>query len=112
MLNKQTLLLQKKSKSANDLKTNKLNMKISVRATSVENIQQVKEERMHVGSVFKISDANILIKPNWREILMIWLENTEKPNDYDSGVIIDFFKELILGRRLEQLYLPLKFLQR
>lgn len=60
----------------------------------------------------KVSDRNFLLEVNWREILLTWLENVNKPTECDSQMIADFFKELLIGQMLEELYLRLKFIQR
>lgn len=60
----------------------------------------------------QVSDDNVLARPDWRAVLINWMESTHEPVDYDTNVIVDYFREFLDDGRLSEIFLALRFLHR
>lgn len=59
-----------------------------------------------------LTEPNILLASNWRQMLTEWLESTDQPIDYDIDVLSDYFTNLMTRQLLCEVYLRLRFLHR
>lgn len=59
-----------------------------------------------------ISQDNILVDLNWRKILKEWTESTDEPLLCDIEIIEEYAIELVLGKKLNELYVVLRYLFR
>lgn len=65
-----------------------------------------------VRRITPVSDGNILIQSNWRDLLNTWLDSTDQPADCDIELITNFLKELLGAQMLDEIYLRLRFIHR
>lgn len=74
------------------------------------------KEDCGVTTIPSVSEDNIFIQTQWRQTLQQWLDTTSDPNDpplqCDVNTVVESAVELVRSRRINTLYLGMRFLHR
>lgn len=82
----------------------------------VASSRNTKEDSGAAAAIPSVSEDNIFIQTHWRETLQQWLDTTSDPDEpplqCDVNTVVECAVELVRSRRLNTLYLAMRFLHR